>query len=472
MIRSSKLKFCFSNKIFHAFLMMFCVISCFLLFAHPDIFETSNHSYLFLESMFKGKFFDYYSYVAAHENTYYYINNAHYNIIVYTIFAIWQLPVFIINFIFGLALNEQFLWLWSKAVSVGFYIACGYMVRQIGKALNMSDANANASGLFFIFNPISFLGAVVMGQYDSMCIFFTLAALLFYLKGDYTKFCLMAGVGIVCKFFPLIIVVFLIVLAEKRILHIIKYLAITMWLYVLTSLLFLGKTGNAAAFNSQMIERVFTNTVDTSAGAVSVLVLILAVLLVGVFLYTPKAKEQKNYLAVYLPLVLMSVLFINVEWHPQWLTLMIQFLVLTTFMQKNKQPWFILDIVMSVGFVLVCFIKFPNHMGAALFDGGIFNMMSGIRVTTSSAWVQLDHFVGLIPYIYEVSLVMLTGAMLANIIFKIPYKSDTVCNVLSQGSTYDKLSTKQWGYAIFGIGFVLAWLIPVVAEMLNALSVI
>lgn len=462
----------FNLGIFHKAAIAITFIICYFMFSHPDIWETANHSYLLLQSIAEGKFFDFYSYVSAHENTYYYINNAHYNIFVYMLFSIWQLPVFLFNSIFNLALNEQFIWLWTKAVSVAFFVASGFAVRLIAKELKLSDTASNLCALFFIFNPIAFFGPMVMGQYDSMCVFFTLLGLLFYIKGNNTRFCILAGVGIVCKFFPLIIVVFLILLCEKRVLHIIKYLAITMWLYIPTTLLFYGRTGNAAAFNSIMIDRIFAQKYDTSVGAVSVFVLLLAVLLVLVFLYTPKTQQQKNYLALYIPLAVMGLLFIYVEWHPQWLMLLIPFAVITTFMQEKRQPWFILDIVMSAGFFILCFFKLPGQMGASLFDGGLLKFAGGINAAASAGWLPFYKILSLIPYIYQLSLVMFIGSIAANIIFKFPFKDDTLCNRLSKNTAFDKLSDTKWLYAVFIIGFVLMWFIPVLGEMLNAIGVI
>lgn len=467
-----KLQKPYNAGLLHKALMVFALVVCYFLFSHPDLWETANHSYLLLESVFKGEFLDFYNFVSAHENTYYYINNAHYNIFVYALFGIWQLPVFIINNVFSFALNEQFLWMWTKAVSVVFFIASGYAVKLIAKELKLTEAASNLCALFFVFNPIAFFGPMVMGQYDSMCVFFTLIGILFYLKGSYIKFCLLAGVGVVCKFFPLIIVVFLILLCEKRVLHIIKYLAITFWLYAPTTILFFGKTGNAAAFNSLMIDRLFVQKTDTSVGAMSTLVFVLAVLLVGVFLYTSKTQQEKNYLAIYLPLVLMGLLFIYVEWHPQWLMLLIPFVALTTFMQSKKQPWFIVDIVMCAGFFIICFFKFSGQISSSLFDGGLLKFVGGINVTASPGWFELYKVLDLIPYLYELSLIMFTGAIAANIIFKFPFKGETLCNRLAKNTVYDKLSDVQWLYAEFLIGFGAIWFVPVLGEMFNAIGVI
>ena len=60
-------------------------VAAFFFTSHPDLWETANHSYVFLECLFSGRFFDFYEVVAAHENWYYYINGANYNILIYNL---------------------------------------------------------------------------------------------------------------------------------------------------------------------------------------------------------------------------------------------------------------------------------------------------------------------------------------------------------------------------------------------------
>ena len=84
-------------------------VLAFFFMSHPDLWETANHSYVFLESVFSGNFMNFYEFCAAHNNSYYYINVANYNIMIYMLFGLWELPVFIFNHIFSLPLNEVFI---------------------------------------------------------------------------------------------------------------------------------------------------------------------------------------------------------------------------------------------------------------------------------------------------------------------------------------------------------------------------
>lgn len=459
-------------KLYDKILMGTAFLFAFFFMSHPDLWETANHSYVFLESIFSGNFFNFYEYIAAHNNTYYYINVANYNVIIYIIFGLWELPVYIFNQIFHLALNEQFIIYWAKIVSAGFFVGCGFMLKRLCEALGFEKSKASTAALFFLFNPIAFYSPMVMGQYDTLCLFFTLWALCRYVKGDYGKFSFILGIGIVCKFFPLMIFIPLILLAEKRILKLLQYALTALWLYIPTTLLFMGKTGNAKAFTQAMIDRMFAVTTETGVRGVSVFTLAYALIVFAAFVYVPKSEKARQYMSVYVPMAVFGVLFNYICWHPQWLILFIPFVTLTTFMQKNKAPWFYLDIVLCLGFFLHCFYQFPNQVGAVLFDGGLFSHLTGLRVATSENWVVVSHFLSLISYVYVLTPVMFTGAIFANIILKFPVGNMSLSDRLSDSEKYDKIPTKLFAYGIFLIGFVGIWLLPSLLEALNAFGVI
>lgn len=456
------------DKIFFGLAFVFA----FFFMSHPDLWETANHSYVFLESVFSGNFMNFYEFCAAHNNSYYYINVANYNIMVYILFGLWELPVFIFNKIFGFALNEIFIIYWAKIVSVGFFVGCGVMVKNICDELGMENSKSSMAAMFFMFNPIAFFAPMAMGQYDTLCLFFTLWALVYYLRGDMKKFSFVIGISVVFKFFSLLIFIPLILLNEKKILNIIKYAALILWLYIPTTLLFWGRTGNAAVFTQAMIDRMFEITQDTGMRAVSVFVLVYALIVFASFLYVPKKETIRKYLAIYIPMVVFSFLFNSIYWHPQWLILMIPFIVITTFMQKNKAPWFYMDIIMAFGFFSYCLYNYSNQTGAILFDGGLLCHMFGIRVATSESWQTLSKFMESIPYIAAMTPVMFTGSILGNIIFKFPVSSVSIADKISEEEKYDQFNDKLFLYGIFIIGFICAWLLPSVLEAINAFGII
>ncbi|MBE6877967.1 MAG: hypothetical protein E7488_02230 [Ruminococcaceae bacterium] len=445
---------------------------CFFFMSHPDIWETANHSYVFLECLFSGRFFDYYEVVAAHDSWYYYINGANYNILIYIIFGIWELPVFIINQIFSLPLDESFMIHWAKAVPCFFYIGCGWMLKNLGEKLGLAKEKAFMAAMFFLFNPIAFFSPVVMGQYDTLCLFFTLWALIYYAQGRYQKFSFILGIGVVCKFFPLMIFVPLILLVEKRIPKLLQYGITTLWLYIPTTLLFMGRTGDAGGFTMAMINRMFELTVPMGITDMPLFILLYAIVVFAAFLYNPKSEQTVKYLTVYVPMVVFGLLFICIHWHPQWLVLLMPFVVMTTHLHTNRTPWYWLDIVMAAGYFLIGFCYNAGQTGAVLFDGGWMWMLFDMRIATQKHWMHLDNFLKNVPFVFQLAPVLFTGSVLANIILKLPVDNSTLADRLSDGGHYDRISDKVYLYGIFVIGFICIWTVPSVLEFLNAFEII
>lgn len=458
-------------RLWEKVLFVLAFAAAFLFFSHPDLWETANHSYVFLQSLFSGRIGDFYEVVAEHQNTYYYINNANYNIFIYLIFGLWELPVFVFNALFKLALNETFLIYWAKLLCAGFFVGCGWLLRRLCLNLGMEKNTAAAAALFFLLNPIAFFSPMVMGQYDTLCLFFTLWALCFYVQGRYTPFSLVLGLGAVCKFFPLLLFIPLILLVEKRLLHLLKYAVMVLWLYLPTTLLYWGRTGDAPVFTQAMIDRMFKLTTETGIRAVSVFTLGYAVLVFAAFLCTPKNEARKNDVALYFCLAAYSLLFLCIYWHPQWVILLVPFLLVTTLRQKHRAPWFWADVVLAAGFFLNCFYEYPNQTGAVLLDGGLLHHVFGQGIAACGEnWQLLSTLLAKIPYVWVLTPVLFCGGILVNLIFKLPLAGGSPADRLCTENRFDPFSLRVYRWGIFALGFGCVFLLPVLLEAVNALA--
>ena len=97
--------------------------AAYLLFAHPDILETARHAYILLRSTFDGQFFNFYENTLSRVYGYDYSNAAHYNIVVYILYALWELPLYGLEKLTGAAVSDVTLALWCKAVGTAFWLA-------------------------------------------------------------------------------------------------------------------------------------------------------------------------------------------------------------------------------------------------------------------------------------------------------------------------------------------------------------
>lgn len=447
---------------------------CYLFFVHPDVIETANHSYLLLDSTFKGRFFDFYNFVIEKPfgKTLYYINNAHYNIVIYIIFAIFELPVYIITNVFHLGINEPLLYYIGKFVSLGFFIACIPVVKKIALELGFSELDSHWASFFFALFPPAFFSAVIMGQYDTLCLFFLLVGFLYWLRNDMWKFVFWFGLGAACKFFPLFLFIPLLLLKEKRILHIIKYGICSLWLVIPTTLLFFGRTGDMSAFNDVMIERLFAAKISAAMN-VSVFPILFLLVCFVCYLWKP-AKERLPKIGLWVCLAVLSILFFFVDWHPQWLILLAPFMVLTTFAEKNRLPWFLLDIIFSIGFFILCAIVHPNQLEANLFDFGLIGIITNLRTTSNIVGYNSISFYynTVFPIIGAIPMVLIGGTFIAQTILKRPTSSGTLATRLSKDDPSLTVTHYGWmAWILFGVS-ISVWLLPTIYTWLKCFNIL
>ena len=442
--------------------------AAYTLFAHPDVIETSNHAYVLLDSLFKGRFFHFYNDVMAQPfgKDLYYINFAHYNIAVYLIFAVAELPVFLFNLIFG-TYHEPLLYFIGKLVSAGFFFACIPLVKNIAEALGLKNDTPHWAALFFALSPPVFFSCVVMGQYDSICLFFTLLGVWHYLRGNTIACAFWLGAGAGGKFFSLLLLVPLVLLAEKRPLHILKHGAVSLWLLLPTSLLFWGRTGDMGAFTNIMISRLFAAKLP-AASDVSIFPLLYCCLCILAYLWQPR-REDRGRIALWLCLAVFSALFLFVAWHPQWLVLLMPFLVLATFLEKKQEVWFFADMALSAGFFLFCFVTHPRQLEANMLDYGLLAALTDNRIGfLDPAPNPVLFYLNLLPVVSALPMVLFGGALLCHMVFKFPAPGGTpAARLAREGSNTPAKILPRYLWAVFCLPMA-AWLLPTLFTWIKA----
>ncbi len=403
----------------------------YVLAGHDDLLETSNHAWLLLESIRSGKFLQYYEVVMAHENTLYYLNNAHYNILCYLLYALWQLPVYLVVKLGGLALNEYFLMFWSKAVGTAAYAGCAVLLGRLARALAFSEEDAHWASLYFLLDPIAFLAAILMGQYDALCMVFLLAGLLCWRKGQLWRFAFWAGLAMAFKFFPLLLFLPLLVLVEKRPLRCAGYAAATLWAVVPSALLFRGHTGDMGVFNDLMIDRIFAARLPGGVD-VPIFLLLYAGLLLACYFYRPADEAAAARWMPWLGLAVFGGLFLFTEWHPQWLLLVVPFAVLTSLCQRQRAVWLYLENLWFFGFWLTANLHFPGQIEANLFRFGIFGRFIAAH-TAAGTHNQLAFYLNLIPRLADLAPVIFAAPLAAAILFKCPVGGRSLADRLADG---------------------------------------
>lgn len=415
-----------SPRSHHRLDLLFTILLCAIFYGtagHDDLLETSNHAWLLLDCIKNGQFLDYYNVVMAHQNSLYYLNNAHYNILCYALYAVWQLPVYLVCQLGQLVISERFLMFWSKAIGTAAFAGCAVLLRRIATRLGYTGDDAHFIPLYFVLDPIVFFATMVMGQYDSLCLLFLLAAILAWLDGRMLRFSLLAGVAVVFKFFPLLLFVPLLVLVEKRPLRCAGYLLASLWVYIPTAFLFRGRTGDMSVFNGEVIQRIFAAKLPGGLDDLPIYLILYACLLLGCYLYRPQSRQAAAAFMPWLGLAVYGLLFVFVSWHPQWLILLAPFVVLTNFAQRQRAPWLYLNTLLFAGYWMCMNFNFPGQLEENLLYWG---MLGNLIKSLTTGKQNLSFYLALIPYTVELAPVVFAAPVLASLLFKFPLRGSSL----------------------------------------------
>lgn len=352
--------------------LIIIILVCFLFFNHGDITATATHGKDLLVATLDGKFFSFYDYTKS---------TAVYLIPLYILFALWSIPVLIIYKVFNIPVwgvldygaIKSILLLWYKLLPTIFTVLTSVVLVKIVKEIGIKKEKQKWIKYLFFSCPILIFSQFVFGQYDAFCMFFTTLAFYYYIKKDYYKFSIIMSIAITLKFFPLLIFIPLILLVEKNVIRIAKHLLIGLAGTVISNLLFITSPGfsDAKEFTSNMFDKFFNVTIPTPYGFISLFI----VLFIGIciYAYTKKINDKFEFIhtSIYISLTVYSALFMFISWHPQWVILLVPFLILSLLTTNNIKVSLILFLVTSSMYIIISAVNFPKNVDEILINGGI-----------------------------------------------------------------------------------------------------
>jgi hypothetical protein len=425
----------------------------FLSFNNIDISITAVQGNSLLEMVSRGmNILDFYDYNQG---------QASYLLPYYILFGIWSIPVKFIYMIIGLKpidnnISEAIriigftLW-WYKLLPTLFYICSTLVINKICIHLNFDKNKAQwISFIFFIF-PMGTFSQFIFGQYDSIGIFFELIMIYYFLERKVLKASIFCMIAITFKTFPVFIYIPILLLFEKKIWKIIGYTGIVFSAWLFFNLLFMGSSVGDS-FESGFRDRLLAVGVNTYFGVVSFLVLIFVFSCVFAYFINIKSKDEltiKKYI-MYIPLFIYSSFFSFVLFHPQWILILVPYLVINIFLNKNTKYMMFITIGASIGFLFTVF-SVPNwfqNVDACMINLGIFPKIYGFyngieaNLVNSGIWPtiygfagngegfkslnRIVSFSGLIPY--NVYFTLFVGMLFANLILSFPNEKNILKN--------------------------------------------
>ncbi len=313
-------------------------------------------------SVFAGRFNDYYAFakesqlngLMGHEMTY--------DIIFYVTVGIWELPIAVIETIFGISFRHNtIVMVYSKTILLVFLCLSARMIQKIALQLGITEKNAKWAEYMFMTSGFIYAYTCIAGQYDIMGIFFSLVGVYFYIKGDMKKFGLLFIVAVQYKFFPLFIFIPLLLLKEKNIKKIILYLIGPVLSVLLLRIPFMDDgiaIAEKNALNADMVERIFGNRIAILETEIPLSFLFIGAVCIWCYLKEINDDERKYY-AVWVPFLSLGLLFMSFPFFPYWILYLVPWIPLLYYMRNDMtEKFFWLETGMTVSIMLAQFSHF------------------------------------------------------------------------------------------------------------------
>lgn len=311
-----------------------------LLISHTynDILATTRHSINFWSILGQGKLLAFYELNCCPPGNNFYttFQVCSYNILVYLVFAVWNLPLFLLEHFTGLdVMNNIFCLIYSKMLVVTATGVTVVILKQILKNLHIPENKHRM--LLYIYGSSSLLISVIFitAQYDVLSLIFQLLGVWAFLEKKDKQFVFWFGIGFCFKFFALIIFLPLLLLRHKRIWAWIKNGVCVLLPWVITKLPFtiytmlaIGSTGTSAKGESMAVSMSVSMLFTSNVGQY-INILVMAYLFLLVWCYLRKQNERTNAPDTVWACFLAYAMFFGLtNTYPYWPILMAPFFML------------------------------------------------------------------------------------------------------------------------------------------------
>ncbi len=301
---------------------------------YGDETNTVDNSMTFAKSIFYGKGLNFYelSVELAH-NRY----PANYSIMIYFLYAIWNIPMYFVTKILG---NNSFLWnlwlLWGKTFIVVMTVLSAYLIYKIlRQCCNVSKEKSMLASFIFLSSMTTFSVVFVIVQLDIIAIFFMLLGLYGYLKKDNVLFYISFIIAVPLKMFAIFLALPLILLRNKSIIKAGLKTVLMMSLLIIEKILYSGSIIYKYALGSQSrdaINQVLGSNIQIGS-PISIFIALYICLLVYTYLY--KSENVNNNIIIYVSFFVWAIFTAFVNINPYWIILVTPFLVINIFVNDK-----------------------------------------------------------------------------------------------------------------------------------------
>lgn len=369
MLRKLKNKFVLGDfGVIDYIVIAFILLLCFFSFQQGDLLHTAGSSFAILN----GHILDFYDYNAQGGLP------DSYMISTYIIFAVWNIPVWLMGY--GKTPTMSFstgALMWFKLCPTLFYCACGYLIYLIAKEMGMGEKKSKICAILFFTTPMAVFSQFIFGQYDSITLFFILLGVYYYYKDNNKGFVISFSIAITLKYFALLLFLPLLFLKTKDIWKILGQCILVVLLYMAETVIYIGSEGYKYVTGFAPTGYAFKASINIGNYDISIVVVLVGMICAFSYFKQTYTKQELIEWSIFLCSMILFAIFGLCPWHPQWLLLMVPFLVFGELINKNTKPFLILDILIFLIEMMFTVNYWSNHVDQALVRLGVWGKYIG-----------------------------------------------------------------------------------------------
>lgn len=338
---------------------------------YADLPIIYNHSLTFLDSLFSGDLANFYA--NSLEKPYYGFGAVYYWT-VYAVIGAWNLPIWILQKLFGINVFSIKCMLWCRLEVVFFLFLTLWMLGILLKDFGYGKGKCRFAQFLFASSLLVILPTAAISQIDIIPVFLMLWGIREYVKSDKItwKFLLIFSFAASLKMFALFVFIPLVLLREKRILAAIGDLLVGV-LFILVSLVpYAGRADYEEAtsvLNDVMVDRMFETVLPAGNLEIPAFLTILVGICIWAYATEIKSREAYFYYANWIALAVFAAFFIFVFAHPYWIVLLAPYTVMLVVMNAERMKLnVLLEFFMEVSVTVVYLATFGVYMTETTFS--------------------------------------------------------------------------------------------------------
>lgn len=390
----NKPDFADTNKIDWIYLAIAMLSCCLIFYQGWDMDITVEHAMDLMRVVKNDNIFHYYDTVIlkSHTGQYNQISSgfapgmaanmciAAYNIWMYILLAILIIPYVAVTKLFHISYVCTDIAIYVSLILSCVVLLSAYLMYKIALLMNMEKKQAKTVAYIFASSSIILFGTIGFLQLDIIYVCIMQLAYIAYLKKKYTLFSFIMSFAIMLKVLPIMVFIPLILLAEKRIPHILKYGVIGVLFTMCDSLVFKNNFGYMyiSSIKSSLLnfkDRIFATGMNSGVSFVAFFIVAYVIICLWCFDRDLKDEEQWKSIVV-IPLLVYTAFALLIAWHPQWFILLAPSIVMVVCMNLGKRSLFYCELGIGVLYCIQSAVSFPGSVDNYMVNNGIFKLIT------------------------------------------------------------------------------------------------